>query len=194
MKNASGPVGEIVTETRAFDNKFFPVIERVIKTPGGTTRDPQLVWDRRERKFVVGVVMDEHGKLLLVREPKYGQMKYLLGLPAGGVKKEEPINVAIKREVREETGYDVDQWAGAKALRLIDFADKTDGGHHHISIWVNARKVCEPEQDTEVILLGREEIDQLLDDKLPNLELEIAMSYAALSWALRQPIVQSSLR
>ncbi len=100
-------VGTIVSETKVLDNKFFPVIERVIQTPDGGTREPQLLWDRSGKVFSVAIARTPEGKFVLIREPKYGQMKQMLVVPTGAVKKDETPEQAANREFIEETGYNV---------------------------------------------------------------------------------------
>lgn len=51
-----------------------------------------------------GVVMDEQGHVLLIRE-NYGKRRY--GLPGGRVDAGETPEEAVVREVREETGLEV---------------------------------------------------------------------------------------
>lgn len=58
-------------------------------------------------KVIVGVVVENNGKVLMVQEAKkkvYGQWN----IPGGNLEEKEDIFLAAKREFKEETGYDVD--------------------------------------------------------------------------------------
>lgn len=58
-------------------------------------------------KVIVGVVVEDNGKILMVQEAKkkvYGQWN----IPGGNLEEKEDIFLAAKREFKEETGYDVD--------------------------------------------------------------------------------------
>ena len=53
---------------------------------------------------------DEQGRLLLIREYRYEEKKYVWFLPAGSVGKTEKPLVAAKRELQEETGFNARHW------------------------------------------------------------------------------------
>lgn len=84
----------------------------------------------------VGVALVEDGKILLVkrgRDPGRG----LWAVPGGKVRHGEPMRDAARREVREETGLDVEVgepvWVGEYIegdhhIVLIDFAGRLLGG------------------------------------------------------------------
>ncbi len=170
-------VGTIISETKALDNKFFPVIERVIQTPDGETREPQLLWDRSGKTFAVAIARTLEGKFVFIREPKYGQMRKMLVLPTGAVKKNETPKQAADREFTEETGYKVENWVQLRENPVVDFADKTDGGEHYFFLGVDAVKVGEPEKFREVVL--RWNPDEIIA------EMEIAISIAGFMMAIK---------
>jgi len=146
-------VGTIVEEKRVFDHPFFPVVSRVVKTPDGTARDEQLLWDRYGKKFVIAVVTDEKGRYILVEEPKYGCMKRMISAPTGAVKKNESALDAAKRELLEETGYEAYGWELLLRDPIVDFADKSDGGEHLIFRGKKACKVTEPKNSEQKVLI-----------------------------------------
>jgi 8-oxo-dGTP pyrophosphatase MutT (NUDIX family) len=153
-------VGTIVAERRVFNHPFFPVVSRVVKTPDGTMRDEQLLWDRYGKKFIIAVVTDQEGRYVLVEEPKYGCMKRMISAPTGGMKKcEYPLDAA-KREFLEETGYEAGGWRFLKATSpIVDFADKSDGGEHLIVVANNAHRVADPKNpEQKVHVLSMDEI------------------------------------
>jgi len=53
---------------------------------------------------VVGIVENDAGEILIV---KHTYKKYPWGLPSGGMRKENPCD-ALKREIMEETGFEIE--------------------------------------------------------------------------------------
>lgn len=184
MRNAGDvtEVGSIVSEEQVFKHPFFSVISRTVQTPLGVTREPQLLWDRSGKGFAIAVVTDPDGRYILVEEPKYGRMQRMLSAPTGGIKKNETIADAARREFIEETGYDASDWQLVLVDPISDFADKTDGGGHWIVVAHDAQKVGEPKSpDQKVLVLTIEEIirEHMRKSHMP------AMSMAALLFVSR---------
>ena len=178
------PVGRIVSESIDYDNKYFPVIKRVVETPDFVTREPQYLLDRSGKTFAASVVLTESGNILFVNEPKYGQMNYFLAVPTGAVKNGETPEQAAQRETLEETGYQAKNFTVINS-KVVSMADKVDGGEHIILVADHAQKVQEPEQSRQAIELSKEQVEKLLDKELEGLQLEIDISRLALFEALR---------
>ncbi|MFX0206355.1 MAG: NUDIX hydrolase [Candidatus Hodarchaeota archaeon] len=186
-------IGEVVDQEEVFDHRFLRVTRRTIETPLGKIRE-QLVWDRGNKRFAVAIAETQQNQFILIEEPKYGQMKEMLVVPAGGVKKGETPLYAAQRELREETGYYTEDWIplmGGKSM--VDFPDKVAGGEHLFFYGRNATQVCDPEPERKLKLVTREQAEALLDRRLEELELEIAMSWVALSAALRYINVEKEI-
>ena len=68
------------------------------------------------RKKVRGIIFKNKNTLICIEEDGYG-IKHLLKLPGGSVEKNESNIKAIKREILEETGYEIDD---IKCLGFIE--------------------------------------------------------------------------
>lgn len=178
-------VGTIERETAGLGHKFLPVIERVVRNPDGTLRDPQAVWDRRGKFFVVAVMRTTEGKFVVIREAKYGVMKRELGFPTGGLKQGENSLDAGAREAEEESGYRVGGWQALRASDVFDFGDKIDGGMHSVIFGDNAERFKDPEPGTDVVLCDSNELLGLLVGGGPlegtiNIAMQISAAFLAL--------------
>jgi len=60
------------------------------------------------QQFVVGAVVQHDGRVLLLQRPKDDFMGGIFELPSGKVEPGEAMDEALIREVKEETGLDVD--------------------------------------------------------------------------------------
>lgn len=65
-----------------------------------------MVSEKKPIKIRVAVVIVQDNKILLVQHEKYGRKYWLL--PGGGVKYAETLAGAARRELFEETGYEVE--------------------------------------------------------------------------------------
>jgi 8-oxo-dGTP diphosphatase len=87
-------------------NWLLTVLWRILPFPRGTrSRIMRAVNDR----FLVGVmviIQDEHGRILLVRNTY--DPRYPWSLPGGWMGKNEQPDECIKRELWEETGFQID--------------------------------------------------------------------------------------
>jgi len=86
--------------------------------PDGRVFEPYYTYTRRD--YAVVVASDEEGRFLCVRQFRQGLRKVTTEFPAGGIDPRDlqqtglsPEAVALaaaKRELREETGYESEEW------------------------------------------------------------------------------------
>ena len=86
-----------------YDGKLFKVYKEKVRLPDGSERPRDIVV---HPGAVALVVVDDAGRLVLVRQYRRAVDRALLEIPAGTREAgEDPVECA-RREVREETGYE----------------------------------------------------------------------------------------
>ncbi len=85
---------------------FYGVQRDRLRHPAGHEVDYYVIAHSRQATGVVAE--DEAGRVLLVQQWRHPVEKLLWSLPAGGMEEGETAEAAIRRELREETGYDAD--------------------------------------------------------------------------------------
>lgn len=135
--------------------------------PDGRVFEPYYSYSRKD--FVVVAATDEEGRYICVRQFRQGIRQVTTEFPAGGVEDKdsgpgtgegiEKALEAAKRELREETGYESDEWT----YLTVTPANPTIADNHACLF---AAKNCRPTgkvklDETEylrVILLSEEEL------------------------------------
>src|SRR5580692_10445701 len=82
----------------------------------------------RAIRIRVGVLIWRDGEVLLVRHEKGGHSYWLV--PGGGVDQGETMVEAGARELREETGYDIEV---GRLVLLCEAIDPNPGGRHIVN-------------------------------------------------------------
>ena len=83
---------------------YYGVHRDRLRHPQGHELDYYVIEHQRQATGVVAE--DEAGRVLLVQQWRHPVEKLLWSLPAGGMEEGESPEDAIRRELREETGYD----------------------------------------------------------------------------------------
>jgi len=108
------------------------------------------------------VVLDEQGKVLLVRQFRYPVGKFLLEIPAGGIDPgERPVD-CVRRELQEEIGY-----LAQKIEKLGGFYSIPGYGTEYLYCYlatdlVPSRLVAEDTEGIEIVRVSPNQIPQLI--------------------------------
>ena len=84
------------------DGKLLKVYRDTVKLPDGTTSHREWI-DHPGAAAVVAFLDEEH--IIMVRQFRYPPQSVFLEIPAGTLDEGEAPEVAVVRELREETGY-----------------------------------------------------------------------------------------
>lgn len=126
-------------------------------------------------KFIIGVsgvILNEHQQILLLRHRFWHPGSW--GLPSGYANRNEKIEDTLRREIREETRYEVQvthflRMVSGYRLRLeVSYAGHLIGGSLQL----------DPKEVIEAKFFG---IDELPDGLLPSHREIIALAFSALS-------------
>ncbi len=112
---------EIRTE-HLIQDQWIDFRRSAYRLPDGSVWEPFYSYSRRD--YVVIVASDENGDYLCVRQFRQGIRQVTTEFPAGGIERndgkqygsriassaEEEALLAAKRELREETGYESEEW------------------------------------------------------------------------------------
>lgn len=146
-----------------------------------TVMDSRIIWRRGD--FVVAVALTENREVVLVEEYKQAVEEVLLGLPAGGVQKDEDHVAAALRELRQETGYARVRGAPGRTHvvgPLYNSPDKSTE-RHYVVVITGVSQVGDPlPEASETILAVRTLSYDVARERLP-----IALHQGALAVAER---------
>jgi A/G-specific adenine glycosylase len=96
-----------------------------------------------EVRVAVGVV-EADGKMLITRRPAHGLLGGLWEFPGGKIRDGESPEQAVKRELREEVGLDVD---------VTGFVTRVRHAYTHFKVELEVFR-CRPRDNTPVVLSG----------------------------------------
>lgn len=96
-----------LSSEQVFDGRLLKVYRDEARLPDGSSGIREYI--RHPGAVVVIPVLDD-GRLILERQFRYPLRRTFLELPAGKIDPGEDILTCARRELREETGYEAEQW------------------------------------------------------------------------------------
>lgn len=149
---------EVIGSQYAIDSAYYRVRRDTVRLPDGTIYADYFVNEAAGWATIFSLTAD--GKIILVRQYKHGIGRIVLELPAGKIEEGETPEEAIRRELEEETGYQVGDITFMGKL-IVDPSNSTG------SVWIYFAEGAKPtgRQDTanareivEVVLLTPAEV------------------------------------
>ncbi len=166
---------EIETE-HIIQNEWIDLRKSKYRFPDGSEFEPYYSYSRRD--YVVIVASDEDGNYLCVRQFRQGIKQVTTEFPAGGIERRdgreyrdagssdisaEDALEAAKRELREETGYESDEW---RHLLTVPSNATIADNYAHLFVARNCRKVSGLSLDRteflKVVKLSASDIESLI--------------------------------
>lgn len=141
------------TAERVFEGKIFDVYQWQQKMFDGTEETFEML-RRPDTTIVIGIVGDQ----IIVIDDEQPNRGSKVGFPGGRIDEDEQPLASARRETKEETGYEFDNW------RLIEVAQPHSKLEWFIYIYLadGGRKVAEPKLDAgEKIIVRLKDFDEV---------------------------------
>ena len=116
----------IIARGVEFSNRWLEVVRKEVDL--GAPRGLEAFWSVRTGQYAAVLAVTTDGRVPLVRVYRPAVEQHVLELPSGGVDSGEAPEIAIRRELREETGCE------ANELRLLGQLH-TDSGRMETTQW-----------------------------------------------------------
>lgn len=127
------------------DDKWVKVRRDTCVLPTGKTIDDYYLWEGNDFVMVFGLTKDD--QVVLVRQYKHGAQDIVVELPAGLVDNSDSNpQVAAARELREETGYEAENYMHLMSL-FVSSAKATTMAHLYLATGLTP--VASPEPDSQ---------------------------------------------
>lgn len=132
-----------VSQSMAFDTKWFKVRCDEVENTKGQIIDDYYVWENNDIAFIVPITTE--GKFVFVEQYKHAIQEIMLEYPAGFVDKADINHLeACKRELAEETGYTTSDW---EKLATLTNSPTKENGRIHVYLATNCKKTNETKFD-----------------------------------------------
>jgi len=172
---------KIVKTDIVLDNKWCVVNKDTVALPSGKIIDDYYLNIRPDVVLIFPITPD--GKVIMVRQYKHGAKEILLEFPGGVVdEKEDSIEAAALRELREETGYAT---ANLELLTAVYDNPTKDTNKIFFFLARNVEKLHDTEfdltEDIETVEIPIEKIPGLIKAQQIKVSGSIAIYYMALA-------------
>ena len=164
-------VWEEISTEHVVRDEWIDFRRSAYRFPDGRVFQPYYSYTRRD--YVVIVASDEDGNYLCVRQFRQGIREVTTEFPAGGIERSEGEEdhaaarekalLAAKRELREETGYESDEW---EHLMTVPANATISDNYAYLFAAKNCRRVTGQKLDEmELLKVGKytaEKINELV--------------------------------
>lgn len=167
---------KILRDRVVFQGKFLDVLERTFLNKNGRESTWEIAKHRMRGRIVTIFALTDQGEVVLekhVRVRLEGH-RYMIELPGGMMDKEgESEEDAVRRELLEETGYEVEN---IQPVVLHPLNQRIFGDTARVFFGSGARKVVEPrlddEEEIEVVLVPVRELMDFLENLPANVPID----------------------
>lgn len=167
-----------IKSTNEMSGAFLQFSTDVVKLKDGTIANRDFV----KHPGGVSIICNVDGKLLCVKQYRYAVSQETIEIPAGKLTPGEDIEVAINRELIEETGYEAKsmEYLGA-FIPAPGFCDETIHMFYSDDVVISSNPhgyTPDDDEDIEIMLLSVEELNTMfMDQKLTDYKTALGYFY-----------------
>ncbi len=184
---------EEVSTEHIIQDEWIDFRRSAYRLPDGSVFEPYYTYSRKD--YVVIVASDTEENYLCVRQFRQGIREVTTEFPAGGIERKDGREyggdggfaknalVAAKRELREETGYESDEWS--YLLAVPSHATIADD-YAYLFVARNCRRVAEQSLDETEFLNVQKHTAQEIEEMIVSGEFPQAVHIAAWLLARRE--------
>jgi ADP-ribose pyrophosphatase len=162
-----------------FREPWLTVRKDVCELPNGKVHSTYYVLEYPS--WVSAFALTEDNKVVLIRQYRHGLEVVSTELPGGVVDHDEAPEVAIRRELKEETGY---EFSSLEYIGKVSPNPATSTNYMHMFIAKGGKKVAEQSldetEDVEVLIYTIDELKQLLRENKIVQSLHVTCMFYAL--------------
>jgi 8-oxo-dGTP pyrophosphatase MutT (NUDIX family) len=114
MADRPADAWKLLGSTYSFRDRWLTLRSDTVALPDGETLSPYHVIESPD--WVNAIAITDDGNIVLVEQYRHAVEQAMLELPAGHVEPGEAPEVAVKRELLEETGHEAASWHDLGAL------------------------------------------------------------------------------
>ena len=152
---------KVIESKQLFSEPWFTVRKDICELPNGKKHGSYYILEYPS--WVSCFALTEDNKVVMVRQYRHGLGVISTELPGGVVDKGEDLETAIKRELKEETGYEFDS---IENIGKVAPNPATSNNYMHMFLAKGGKKVADQNldqtEDIEVLFYSIDEVKELV--------------------------------
>lgn len=152
---------KVVESKCLFTEPWFTVRKDICELPNGKKHEAYYILEYPD--WATAFALTEDNKVVMVRQYRHGLGEISTELPGGVIDKGETAVQAIKRELKEETGYEFESF---EEIGQVAPNPATSNNYMHMFIARGGKKIHEQNldetEDVEVLVFSIDEVKQML--------------------------------
>jgi len=152
---------KVLESKKLCSEPWFTVRKDICELPDGKKHEAYYILEYPD--WATAFALTEDNKVVMVRQYRHGLGEISTELPGGVIDKGETAEQAIRRELKEETGYEFDS---IEEIGQVAPNPATSNNYMHMFIAKGGKKVAgqnlDATEDVEVLIHSIDEVKQLL--------------------------------
>jgi 8-oxo-dGTP pyrophosphatase MutT (NUDIX family) len=175
---------ETLASKTLIERWWMTLREDRVRLPNGTVLDEYHVLHYPD--WACAIPVTDAGQVVMVEQYRYGVERLSLEFPAGAVDPDEDVEVAARRELLEETGYEAERWTYL-GKGAVEPGRHTNYGH--VFVAQGAQRVAAPDlEDAEDLRVRLVPVADL-PTRVADGSITHSTHIAAVFWALHEGLL-----